>query len=116
MLEWIAQWYVYVPALPKVSATVAPGAAWPASQLPSSSVTVWVVESLLVQATTSPTFAWIGSGENLKSLIVAATVPVPDDLAHATAAEDAAGADAAGVDAAGVDAAGVDAAGADAAG
>src|SRR6266550_2431045 len=68
----------------------------------SSSVAVCWIVSLFVQPITSPTFAWIGSGENLKSLIVTLTVAVPPvgATAHAAPAADPAGAEASGAEAA----------------
>jgi hypothetical protein len=74
----------------------APGANVPVSQDDSVvSVAVWAVVSLLVHVTTSPTLAVMVAGLKAKFAIVAATVPVVVEGAHAAPPPPAALSDAA---------------------
>ncbi len=90
---------MYVPGALNVSSPVAPGWIGSVPHESFSSVAVWAVESLFVQPITSPTLAWIGSGENLKPLMVTLTVavvPAGETAQAAAEADDAADAAAGG--------------------
>ncbi len=98
IVEWIAQWNVYVPALVKVRPSLLPLPMVGVKHEPSSSVAVWPALSPLVNVMTSPTLAVIAEGLKAKFSIETLTVPAAELSAQAAAAE-AAGA-LAGVDAA----------------
>jgi hypothetical protein len=52
---WIVQWYWYVPGfVGALKVTVWPAGAGVSNELPSSEVTVWLAESLLVTETVDP--------------------------------------------------------------
>ena len=73
---WVLQKYGKVPAVSKVSVELSSGKNIPVLKLSSLAVTVWPTGSTFVHVTEPPTSTVIGSGSNLKLLMV--TSPAPE--------------------------------------